>query len=58
VRIISIPKFSETSEIVLVNTSTLETEVIKFSAGTMETELKPETTNGNGENVMDDIEEL
>jgi hypothetical protein len=58
VRIISIPKFSETSEIVLVNTSTLETEVIKFSAGTMETQLKQDTTNGNVENVMDDIEEL
>jgi hypothetical protein len=58
VRIISIPKFSETSEIVLVNTSTLETQVVKFSAGTMETQLQQDTTNGNGENVMDDIEEL
>ena len=48
-RIISIPKFSETSEIVLVNTSTLEAEVMKFSAGTMaQTDVK-ESRNGNGE---------
>ena len=58
VRIISIPKFSETSEIVLVNTSTLEAEVIKFSAGTMEHTDVKESTNGNGEDFMDDIEEL
>jgi len=58
VRIISIPKFSETSEIVLVNTSTLEAEVMKFSAGTMaQTDVK-ESRNGNGEDFMDDIEEL
>jgi hypothetical protein len=58
VRIISIPKFSETSEIVVVNTSTLEAEVIKFSGGTMEQTTMNESTNGDGEDVMDDIEEL
>ena len=57
-RIINIPKFSETGEIVLVNTSTLEAEVMKFSAGTTaQTDIK-ESTNGNGEDFMDDIDEL
>lgn len=33
VRIVCVPKFSNTGEIVLVNLSTLESEVIKFSSG-------------------------
>jgi DNA polymerase delta subunit 2 len=58
VRIISIPKFSETGEIVLVNTSTLESEVIKFSAGTLKEEGIKEEPTETTDIVMDDIEEL
>jgi DNA polymerase II small subunit/DNA polymerase delta subunit B len=57
VRIISIPKFSETGEIVLVNTSTLESEVIKFSAGTIKDDVREEE-NEHMDIIMDDIEEL
>lgn len=32
VRLLSIPKFHETGELVLLDTETLETEVIKFGA--------------------------
>jgi hypothetical protein len=56
VRIISIPKFSETSEIVVVNLSTLESEVIRFSSGTIKKEI--ENMNETPDVVMDDIEEL
>jgi len=56
VRIISIPKFNETGEIVLVNLSTLESEVLKFSSGGM---VKgDEESSEPGTTVMDDIEEL
>jgi DNA polymerase delta subunit 2 len=58
VRIISIPKFSETGEIVLVNTSTLESEVIKFSAGTLKEEGIKEEPTETTDIVMNDIEEL
>jgi len=58
VRIISIPKFSETGEIVLVNTYTLESEVIKFSAGTIKDDVKEEDGIENTDIIMDDIEEL
>ena len=57
VRIISIPKFSETGEIVLVDTSTLESEVVRFSAGTIKEEVKEEP-GASTDIVMDDIEEL
>jgi DNA polymerase II small subunit/DNA polymerase delta subunit B len=57
VRILSIPRFSETGEIVLVNTSTLESEVIKFSAGTVKDDVKEEEI-GSTDIIMDDIEEL
>ena len=57
VRIISIPKFSETGEIVLVNLSTLDTEVVRFSSGKIKREADEER-NGNTDTVMDDIEEL
>lgn len=57
VRIVSIPKFSETGEIVLVNTSTLESEVVRFSAGTIREDVKEEA-NESTDIVMDDIEEL
>jgi DNA polymerase II small subunit/DNA polymerase delta subunit B len=57
VRILSIPRFSETGEIVLVNTSTLESEVIKFSAGTVKDDVKEEEIE-NTDIIMDDIEEL
>jgi DNA polymerase II small subunit/DNA polymerase delta subunit B len=56
VRIVCVPKFSNTGEIVLVNLSTLESEVIKFSSGKIskvdEDPTEPVST------VMDDIEEL
>jgi DNA polymerase delta subunit 2 len=55
VRIICIPKFSETSEIVLVNLNTLESEVIKFSSGTIK---KVQNVTENVDTVMEDIEEL
>ena len=58
VRIISIPKFSKTGEIVLVNLSTLESEVVKFSAGKMTREEDTEDTAEPKEKDMDDIEEL
>jgi DNA polymerase II small subunit/DNA polymerase delta subunit B len=58
VRIISIPKFSKTGEIVLVNTYTLESEVIKFSAGTIKDDVKEEDGIENTDIIMDDIEEL
>lgn len=58
VRVISIPKFSETGEIVLVNTSTLESEVIKFSAGTIKDDVKEDNEIENTDIIMNDIEEL
>lgn len=57
VRIVSIPKFSETGEIVLINLSTLESEVVRFSSGTIRGKDEEEAV-GNGDTVMDDIEEL
>jgi DNA polymerase delta subunit 2 len=57
VRIICIPRFSETGEIVLVNLSTLESEVIKFSSGAMKKDVDEEASE-NADVVMDDIEEL
>ena len=53
----SIPKFSETGEIVLVNLSTLESEVVRFSSGTIKTKDKDEKVGG-GDSIMNDIEEL
>jgi len=58
VRIISIPKFSETGEIVLVNLSTLGSEVLRFSSGTIKSEEVEENRNGNANTIMNDIEEL
>lgn len=52
----TIPKFSETGEIVLINLSTLESEVVRFSSGTIK--RKDEEALENGDTVMDDIEEL
>ena len=57
-RIISIPKFSETGEIVLVNLSTLGSEVLRFSSGTIKSEEVEENRNGNANTIMNDIEEL
>lgn len=45
-----------TGEIVLVNLSTLESEVIRFASGTIEKAEEKEQLNGD--NVMNDIEEL
>jgi DNA polymerase II small subunit/DNA polymerase delta subunit B len=56
VRIVCVPAFSDTGEIVLVNLSTLESEVIKFSSGKMS--KVDEDTTEPGNTVMDDIEEL
>jgi DNA polymerase delta subunit 2 len=56
VRIISIPKFSETGEMVLVNLSTLESEILRFSTGSMKRVEEDATEQGS--TVMDDIEEL
>lgn len=39
------------------NLSTLESEVIRFSSGTIKGEAE-EDTNGNADVMMDDIEEL
>jgi len=55
-QIICIPKFSVTGEIVLVNLSTLESEVIRFNSGTIEKPEEKEQLNGGS--VMNDIEEL
>jgi hypothetical protein len=57
VRIVGVPKFNETGEIVLVNLSTLESEVVRFSSGNIKKEIE-EDTNGDAEGIMDDIEEL
>ena len=56
VRIISIPKFSEKAEIVLVNLSTLESEVIRFSSGKIK-KVETEITRGQ-DVIMSDIDEL
>jgi len=45
-----------TGEIVLVNLSTLESEVIRFDSGTIEKPEEKEQLNGGS--VMNDIEEL
>ena len=41
----------------MVNLSTLEAEVVRFSSGKIKREAEEETT-GNADIVMDDIEEL
>lgn len=51
------PRFSETGEIVLVNLSTLESEVVVFSSGSIN--QKDETqSQTNEQNPLHDIEEL
>jgi len=56
VQVLCIPKFSETGEVILVNLTTLESEVVRFSSGTLK--MADDESEGNGDNVMDDIEEL
>ena len=59
VRVICIPKFCKTGEIVLVNLSTLETELVRISAGTLSTEAPNAIDDGDdGDDIMNDIEEL
>jgi DNA polymerase II small subunit/DNA polymerase delta subunit B len=55
-RVICIPSFSETGEIVLVNLSTLESELVRFQAGTVKKIEGP--VRGEEDTAMRDIEEL
>jgi len=57
VRAICVPKFSLKKAIVLVNLSTLESEAIRFTSGTIQKAVEEETT-GDIETAMNDIEEL
>ena len=57
VRIICLPRFSKTGEIVLVNLSTLESELVRFSSGAIKKEVN-EAMNETTDVAMDDIAEL